>query len=143
MVEGYYISAEASDMDLEVIHSFLCRSYWAKGIPKELVRKSMQNSLCFGVFTSSKAQVGFARVVTDSSVIGYLGDVFVLEPHRKRGLGKWLMETVMSHPDLQGLRRILLATLDAHALYEKFGFVPLRAPERFMEKWVSDIYRKA
>ena len=103
----------------------------------------MQNSLCFDVFTSTKAQVGFARVVTDSSVIGYLGDVFVLEQHRKRGLGKWLMETVMAHPDLQGLRRIFLATLDTHTRYEKFGFEPLRVPERFMEKWVPDIYLKA
>lgn len=139
-VPGYRISTDKNEMDVEVIHSFLSRSYWAKGIPKDVVAKSIENSLCFGVFTSEQEQVGFARIVTDSATFAYLGDVFILEPHRGQGLSKWLLRTILEHSDLQGLRRILLGTRDAHGLYKQFGFKPLANPPIFMEIWTPDAY---
>ena len=121
-------------MDLDAVHAFLSGSYWAQGIPRALVAKAISGSLCFGVFNEQdEAQVGFARVVTDRATFAYLCDVYVLEEHRGRGLAAWLMEAIVSHPDLQCLRRFVLATRDAHGLYEKFGFVPLARPEIFME----------
>lgn len=118
-------------MDLSVIHGFLSQSYWAKGIPREVVERSIANSLCCGAFDGSR-QVGFARVITDFATFGYLADVFVLESHRGLGVAKRLMETVMSHPDLQGLRRWHLVTRDAHGLYAQFGFAPLENADRHM-----------
>ena len=128
----YRISLDANAMDLDAIHSYLTRSYWAQGIPKDVVARAIAGSLCFGLFEQDR-QVGFARVVTDRATFAYLCDVYVLEEHRGRGLAAWLMEAVVAHQDLQGLRRFALATRDAHGLYEKFGFVPLARPEIFME----------
>ena len=128
----YLISTDRSRLNLGVIHDFLSASYWAAGVPEDVVKRSVENSLVFGVYRG-KGQVGFARVVTDYATFAYLADVFVLEAHRGRGLGKWLIEVVLSHPDLRGLRRWLLATGDAHELYRKYGFAELARAEIFME----------
>jgi GNAT superfamily N-acetyltransferase len=128
----YLISTDKSRLDLGVVHDFLSTSYWAVGVPLEVVERSIENSLVFGVY-GGEEQVGFARVVTDYATFAYLADVFVLESHRGRGLGKWLIEAVVSHPDLRGLRRWMLATGDAHELYRKYGFAGLGRPEIFME----------
>jgi len=117
----YTISTEARRLDLDVIHGFLVRSYWAEGRSRERVARAIEHSLPFGLYHGSE-QVGFARVVTDWIVIAFLADVFVLEPHRGRGLGKWLVETVVGVPELQRVRRWLLGTRDAHALYRRVGF---------------------
>src|SRR5215469_18411989 len=117
----YLVSTDPARLDLDVIHSYLAGSYWAEGIPRELVARSIENSLCFGVFRGED-QVGFARVVSDYATFAYIGDVFILAQHRGRGLGKFLMECVMKHPELQGLRRWSLVTRDAHGLYKQFGF---------------------
>lgn len=130
----YFVSTDPARVDLAVVHGYLTRSYWCPGVSREVVRRSVANSLPFGVYHRSGVQVGFARVVTDKATYAYLADVFVLEEHRGRGLSKFLMETVMAHPDLQGLRRFALATKDAHGLYAQFGFAPLAEPERHMEK---------
>jgi GNAT superfamily N-acetyltransferase len=130
--EGYRISTDPSELDLGVIHGYLKESYWAAGVPEEVVRRSIENSLCFGVYRDGE-QVGFARVITDRATFAYLADVFVLEEHRGRELGKWLVEVILSHPDLQGLRRWMLATRDAHDLYRRYGFAGLGRPEIFME----------
>lgn len=129
---GYTLSCSNADQQIERIHAYLSRSYWATGIPTELVRRSIENSLCFGIFNNGE-QVAFARVVTDRATFAYLCDVFVLEEHRGRGIGKWLIRAVMEHPDLQGLRRFMLATRDAHTLYTQFGFVQTARPESLME----------
>jgi GNAT superfamily N-acetyltransferase len=128
----YEISTDSARLDVRVIHEFLARSYWSPGIPYAIVERSLRNSLCFGVY-QRKQQVGLARVITDRATFAYLADVFVLEPHRGRGLSKRLMEHVIAHPDLQGLRRILLFTSDAHELYRRFGFEELSDPSRVME----------
>jgi GNAT superfamily N-acetyltransferase len=117
---AYLMTTDRERLDLERIHGFLESSYWAAGIPAQAVRRSVENSLAFGVFKGGE-QVGFARVVTDYATFAYLADVFVLEPHRGRGLAKWMMEVVFSHPELQGLRRWILATRDAHGLYRRCG----------------------
>ncbi len=130
--EGYVISTDPARMDAVAVHAYLVRSYWAEGIPLGTVRQALANSLCFGLFHDTE-QVGLARVVTDRATFAYLCDVYVLEAHRGRGLGEWLMSAVMSHPDLQGLRRFSLATRDAHGLYEKYGFQPLSRPDSHME----------
>ena len=131
----YTISTDPGRLDVEAIHSYLSRSYWAEGIPRDLVARSLAGSLCFGLYDGEQEgrQVGFARVITDRATFAYLCDVYVLEGHRGEGLGKQLMEAVMAHPDLQGLRRWCLVTRDAHGLYQPFGFVPLPSPERYME----------
>jgi GNAT superfamily N-acetyltransferase len=127
-------------MDVDAIHRYLSEeSYWAKGIPRDVVERSMENSLCFGAFEDD-ALVGFARVVTDCATFAYLADVFVLPSHRGRGIAKRIMEAVMSHPDLRGLRRWQLVTRDAHALYAQFGFTPLESPERHMALVVKNAY---
>jgi ribosomal protein S18 acetylase RimI-like enzyme len=128
----YTVSTDAASIDVDAVHAYLTRSYWARGIPKEVVERSVRGSLCFALLHRGK-QVGFARVVTDRATFAYLADVHVLEEHRGRGLARRLMEAVVAHPDLQGLRRFLLATRDAHGLYAKLGFVPLAHPEYFME----------
>jgi N-acetylglutamate synthase-like GNAT family acetyltransferase len=129
----YIISTEAQKMDVEVIYNYLSRSYWAEGRTKSTVEKSLRHSLNFGVFDEIGAQVGFARVITDYATFAYLADVFILEEHRGKGLSKRLMQTIMEHPDLQGLRRWTLATRDAHGLYAQFGFTPLPKPELWMQ----------
>jgi GNAT superfamily N-acetyltransferase len=135
----YRITTDADKLDLDAIHAYLSRSFWAEGIPKETVARSIANSLCFGLFDRG-AQVGFARVVTDRATYAYLCDVYVLESHRGRGLGKWLVETVMAHPDLQGLRRFQLVTRDAHGLYRRHGFETPDHPERQMEIFKHGMY---
>jgi N-acetylglutamate synthase-like GNAT family acetyltransferase len=135
----FSITCDPDKQDIEVIHGFLSRSYWAKGIPKETVRKSLDGSLCFALLHQDK-QVGFARVISDFATVAYLGDVFVLEEYRGQSLSKWLMDCVCAHPDLQNLRRWILATADAHGLYEKYGFTPLSKPQLFMERHNPSIY---
>ena len=136
----YTITTDPARVDLAVVHGFLTTCYWAKGIPLELVRRSIEHSLAFSVYDGDR-QVGFARVITDYATFAYLGDVFVLESHRGRGLSKWLMEVVVAHPQLQGFRRWVLLTRDAHGLYRQFGFAAVAAPERYMERWTPDIYQ--
>lgn len=131
--DGYLISTNASMLDLEVVHGYLSRSYWAAGVPEDVVRRSIENSLCFGVYRGEE-QAGFARVVTDRATFAYLADVFVLEEHRGQGIGKWLVEVILSHPELQGLRRWMLATRDAHDLYRRYAFTELAWPGIFMER---------
>lgn len=140
--DNFTISTDRNALDIDVIHSFLTRSYWARGVPKELVLNSIQNSLCFGLFDQGQ-QIGFARVVTDYTHFAYLCDVFVLEPYQGRGLGKWLIECVMGCPQLQGIRRFMLATGDAHTLYSKFGFKQLSTPENIMEKLLDRPWYRA
>ncbi|MEA5507044.1 GNAT family N-acetyltransferase [Halotia wernerae UHCC 0503] len=129
----YLISTDVSQLDLNVIHQFLASSYWAKGLPFEVLQRSIQNSLVFGLY-KGKQQIGFARLITDYATFAYVADVFVLEPFQGQGLSKWLIETIISYPELQGLRRWLLATKDAHELYRRFEFTELKNPDRFMER---------
>lgn len=130
----YTVSTDPTQFDVDMIHQFLSkRSYWASGVPVEVVKRSIAGSLCFGVFHGHQ-QVGFARVISDFSTMAYLADVFILEDYRGKGLGKLLMQSIMEHPDLQHLRRWLLGTLDAHGLYRQYGFTALKAPERYMER---------
>ena len=131
-MNGYEISTDPARLDLDVIHGYLREAYWSPGVPRDEVERTIARTLSFGLYAPDGAQAGFARVVTDGATFAWIADVFVLDPHRGRGLGVWLMETVLAHPDLQGLRRIVLATKDAHELYERFGFVPLPTPERWM-----------
>ena len=134
------ISTDTERLDIDLIHRFLSEeSYWASGIPQDLVERSIENSLCFGAY-DGRRQVGFARVVTDYATFGYVADVFVVPSHRGRGIGKELMEAIKSHPDLQRLRRWLLRTRDAHGLYAAFGFRELETPERYMEIGVKNAY---
>ena len=135
----YWITTDDRKLDLDAIHAYLSRSFWAEGIPKATVARAIENSLCFGLFDGSQ-QVGFARVVTDRATYAYLCDVYVLETHQGRGLGKWLIETVMAHPDLQGLRRFQLVTRDAHGLYSRHGFAAPEHPERHMEIFRHGMY---
>lgn len=138
--DGYVICTDRARLDVNAIHAYLTRSYWSPGIPKSVVERAISGALCFGLFTETGAQVGFARMITDSATFAYLADVYVLEEHRGKGLGKWLVETILAHPSLQGLRRILLATRDAHGLYEQFGFKPLARPGSFMEMHRPNAY---
>jgi len=137
----FLISTDPDRLDVHLIHSFLTDSYWARGIPLEVVARSIQNSLCFGIYANGK-QVGFARVISDFATYAYVGDVFVLESCRGHGLGKWMMESIMRHPRLQELRRWTLLTRDAHGLYAQFGFTPLKAPERYMELHDPEVYQR-
>lgn len=137
--EPIFISDDPSKLQPAVIHQYLTNSYWAKGIPYETVLRSIENSLCFGVYDSSN-QVGFARVISDHATFAYLADVFILEPYRGIGLSKKLMEHIIDHHELQGLRRWLLATRDAHGLYAQYGFEPMAVPARWMEKHMFDVY---
>jgi N-acetylglutamate synthase-like GNAT family acetyltransferase len=136
----FSITTEKEKFDVEFIHSFLTRSYWAEGISKEVIKRSIEGALCFGLFENDK-QIGFARTITDKATFAYLADVFIIEEYRGRGLSKWLMEVIMSHPSLQSLRRIMLATKDAHRLYEKFGFTALNNVDRWMQINDPDIYK--
>ena len=137
----YAISTDPARIDIDVVHGYLRRSYWAEDIPRDVVARAVANSLNFGVY-SADAQVGFARVITDYATYAYIADVFVLEEHRGRKLAVWLMECVAAHPRLQGLRRWSLGTADAHKLYEKIGFTPMAKPERWMEKADPDVYKR-
>ena len=136
----YRISTDRSRLDLALIHDYLRSSYWARDIPRGLVERSIQNALCFGVYLEQR-QVGFARVISDFATFAYVADVFVVAEHRGRGVAKRLMRAIVEHRDLQGLRRFLLATSDAHGLYAQFGFEPLAHPEHFMTVHKPDLYR--
>ena len=138
----FTVSTDQARIELDVVHGFLTNSYWANGIPREVVARSIENSLCFGLYTQGK-QVGFARVISDCATYAYIGDVFVLDSFRGQGLGKWLMECIMRHPKLQGLRRWSLVTRDAHGLYAQLGFTPLKKPQNCMELHRPDVYQKA
>jgi len=138
---AFSISTDKARLDREVIHRFLGGSYWAPEIPREIVDRSIEGSMCFGIYDGA-CQVGFARVITDGATFAYLADVFVLESHRRQGLAAWLMETIKGHPDLQGLRRWLLMTRDAHDLYARFGFRAMDEPRRCMEIVDRGIYRR-
>ena len=138
--EAFLISTDPHKLDFDVIHHYLCdQSYWSAGIPMEIVQRAAQGSVCFGVY-HHEAQIGYARLITDAATFGYLADVFILESYQGQGLGKWLIETVMKHPACQGFRRWVLATRDAHSLYEKFGFGPLSRPDIYMEKVLFQKY---
>ena len=136
----YRITDRAEDLDVGVIHAFLTESYWARGISREIVERAIRGSLCFGLYHDER-QVGFARAVSDRATFAYLADVFVVEDERGRGLARWLVATVLGHPELQGLRRWLLATRDAHGLYAGLGFAPLADPSIVMTIHRPDIYR--
>lgn len=136
----FTISTDRDRLQIEAIHRFLSEeSYWANKRTKEQTETAIKNSLPFGVYTGEN-QIGFARVVTDYATFAYLGDVYILEEYRGQGLSKWLMEAIIDHPALQGFRRWVLATKDAHTLYEKYGFTPLKHPARWMEKAAPDAY---
>ncbi len=140
--EQFVISTEKSKLDIDYIHNYLCNeSYWAENISIAVVKKAIEGSLCFGIYNEDK-QIGFARVITDMACFAYLADVFVDKSYRGLGISKWLMEVIIAHPDLQGLRRFLLATRDAHTLYEKFGFSLLSHPEKWMHIHNPNVYKK-
>ena len=138
--DGFTISTNRDRIDLDVVHGFLSTSYWAEGISRETVKRSLDHSLCFGLYHGER-QIGFARVISDRATFAYLGDVFVLDAYRGCGLATWLMDVVHAHPELQGFRRWVLLTRDAHALYRKCGYASLAAPDRYMERWVKNVYR--
>ena len=130
---GYRLGFAAADIDVAAAHAFLSRAYWCEGIPYETLARAIANSLCVALHADGEGQVGFARVVTDRATFAYLCDVYVLEAHRGRGLAAWMVQSLQAHPDLQGLRRFMLFTRDAHALYARHGFQPLATPQRGME----------
>ena len=138
--DGYLFSNDKSKLQVYVIFNYLSQeSYWAKGIPLHLVERSIEHSECFGIYHEGQ-QVAFARWITDHAVFGYLADVFILPEHRGKGLSKTLMEFMLSFPELQGCRKLLLGTRDAHGLYTQYGFKPLAVPERYMEVSKKDVY---
>ncbi len=136
--DNYLISTDKNKINLDYIHGFLSRSYWSPGVTMEVVKKAMDGSLCFGMYATKTetepvyTQIGYARMITDKATFAYLADVFIDKNYQGKGLGKWLIEIILAHPDLRGLRRILLATKDAHKLYEQCGFTPINNPERYM-----------
>lgn len=138
--DNWTISTDPARQNVDTIHAFLASAYWSEQIPRDVVERAVRNSLCFGLF-AGEAQIGLARMVTDYATFAYLCDVYVLESHRGHGLGKWLIECVMAHPQLQGLRRFNLVTRDAHGLYASYGFKPLAKPESHMERHKPDIYK--
>jgi GNAT superfamily N-acetyltransferase len=151
----FTIDTDRARIDLDVVHGFLTACYWAEGIPRDVVRRSIEGALCFGIYHDggeaagdggaghAGEQVGFARVITDGATFAYVGDVFVLEAYRGQGLSKWLMECMTGHPDLQHLRRWVLATRDAHGLYRQFGFTEIANPQRWMHRWDPDVYKRS
>lgn len=139
---NYEITFDPARIDVDAAHAFLAKTYWTPGIPLSVVRKAIENSLCVAVHAGGH-QVAFARVVTDRATFAYLSDVYVLEEHRGKGLSRRMLEALFAHPDLQGLRRLMLATRDAHGLYLKFGFQPLANPARMMELNDPDVYARA
>jgi GNAT superfamily N-acetyltransferase len=138
----YEISTDPARIDAGMVHEFLTNSYWATEIPVETVRRSIEHSIPFGVYHGQQ-QVGFARIISDLATFAYLADVFIVPPFRGRGLSRWLMECIVGHPDLQGLRRWMLATQDAHGLYAKFGFTAIKNSEPWMEIHQADVYARS
>jgi GNAT superfamily N-acetyltransferase len=140
--DDYELTTDLARIDVKAVHEELSeRTYWAKGMPIETLRRALENSLCFGISRAGRL-AAFGRVITDRATYAYLSDVFVVEAERGRGLSKWMMEHVIAHPELQGLRRFALMTKDAHKLYEKFGFSLSKTPERYMESVNPDVYKK-
>jgi len=139
---GFRVTTNVEEFDVNYIHNFISHSYWGQNIPIDTVRRSIQGSLSFGVFDNEQ-QIGFARAITDHATFAYIADVFIDEAYRGRGLSKWLMEVILQHPSLQGLRRILLATRDAHGLYAQFGFKGLPEPDRWMQIHNPDVYSRS
>ena len=140
-VGSYTISDDPARLDVRAIHAYLTRSYWSPGIPIEIVERAVRNSLCIGAYDAAGAQVGLVRLVSDQATFCYVGDVYVLEEHRGRGLSKAMVAMAVDHPLLQGLRRWSLVTADAHGLYRQFGFTPVAQPDRHMERLNPEIYR--
>jgi N-acetylglutamate synthase-like GNAT family acetyltransferase len=140
-MKDYQIVTNLEQMDFSVIHGFISESYWAKGIPEKILKKALEHSLCFGVLNGKGELVGFARVITDKATFAYLADVFILEDNRGLGLSKRLMTAIVKHPDLQGLRRMMLATRDAHSLYQSFGFEAIAEPDNLMQCLRQDVYQ--
>lgn len=138
----YRVTTDPAAIDFEVVYRFLSQSYWAAGIPRETLRRSIAGSLCFSALYEEQAQVGFARVVTDRATFAYLADVFVTPEHRRRGVSAMLMQAIIAHPELQGLRRWVLVTRDAQGLYDRYGFRPLATPDRYMERWDPQVYTR-
>ena len=138
--DGYRLSLDPAELQLDAIHAYLVRSYWSPGIPKELVAKAISHSLCVGAYGPDGAQVGFARLATDHATFGYLADVYVLEAHRGNGLSRAMVAPLLALPEVGGLRRIMLATRDAHGLYAKLGFEPVTDPKPLMQILRKDIY---
>ena len=139
MIKDYRVTTNQIEMDVEAIHQYLSNSYWCSGLPIETLRLAMENSFCFAVLQANE-QIGFARLITDYATFAYLADVYILETHQGKGLSKMMLNEIFNHPKLKGLRRIMLATQDAHGLYEKFGFSKLPNPEIFMENFNPDVY---
>jgi GNAT superfamily N-acetyltransferase len=139
--DDFLISTDKEKIDALYVHQFLSKSYWAENIPLETIQRSIEGSLCFSVVYLNH-QVGFARVITDEATFAYLADVFIDENFRGKGLSKWLMEVIISYPTLQGLRRFMLATRDAHGLYKQFGFEPMKNPDRWMEIHKPNAYKQ-
>lgn len=140
--DTFLVTTDPARLNIDFIHGYLTRSYWSEGISREVVERGIANSLCFGVYEGDK-QVGFARVVTDYATFAYLADVFIIESHRGKGLSKFLMECIVNDSRLQGLRRWVLGTRDAHGLYSQYGFKPLAKPDRFMEIHNPDVYKNS
>lgn len=136
-----FVTTDPAKVDREIVHRFLSQSYWSQGISRDVLERAIANSLCFSLLDGDD-QIGFARVVTDRATFAYLADVFVLPTHRGRGLSKLLMETIIAHPDLQGLRRWVLVTRDAHGLYARYGFTPLAKVDGYMERWDPEVYQR-
>jgi GNAT superfamily N-acetyltransferase len=143
IVGAYTVTDDPARLDVIAMHAYLRRAYWSQEIPVEVIERAVQASLCIAAYAANWAQVGLVRLISDYATFAYVCDVYVLEEHRGHGLSKAMMAMAVSHPKLQGLRRWTLVTLDAHGLYEQFGFKPLANPERFMERIVPDIYRRA
>lgn len=141
--DGYRLSFAAADIDTIAAHAFLTSAYWSEGMPLALVERAIQHSLCIALHAEGQGQVGFARVVTDRTTFAYLGDVYVLQAHRGQGLADWMVQSLLAHPDLQGLRRFMLFTRDAHPLYARHGFKPLATPDRGMEVVRPGLYLTA
>lgn len=141
---SYRVTDNKDEMDIDAIHDYLSSSYWAKNMPKSVLVKAIENSLCFAVLAvdvnSKDKQVGFARLITDCATFAYLADVYILEEYRGKGLSKKMMQQIINHPQLQGLRRMMLATRDAHGLYEQYGFTALTEQKMFMQLWTPDVY---
>jgi GNAT superfamily N-acetyltransferase len=143
MQPEYFITTDKSKIDFDTVYNYLSKeSYWAQNIPEETVKTSIENAVCFSIFNKSQ-QVGFARVITDKATFGYLADVFILEPHRGKGLSKWLMQTIFDNEELKGFRSWMLGTKDAHGLYEKFGFKLTNDTTRIMRKGGFEGYKKS
>jgi GNAT superfamily N-acetyltransferase len=140
---GYEIDADKSRLDVAMIHGFLSRTHWAKGIPLEVLQRAIDHSLCFGLYRRGGEQIGFARVVTDQATFAYLADVFVIEEERNAGLGQWLVETILERPELQGLKRWMLVTRNAQTLYRRCGFHDPLPLYSVMERADMDVYRRA